>query len=110
MKTLDKRIAEEAKIMTRKQIIMKAINKKITWIQASTILGITARHMRRLKWRYEKYGYGGLRDNRAKTPRRKRIPVKTISELCRLKKEVYPDFSVKHFHEYATDKHGLGIS
>lgn len=96
--------------MTRKDIIMKAINKEITWIQASSILGITARHMRRLKWRYEKYGYGGLRDYRTGTPRRKRIPVKTIRELCRLKKEVYPDFSMRHFYEYATERHSLKIS
>lgn len=110
METLNKQIAREAKQMTRKDIIMKAINKEITWIQASSILGITARHMRRLKWCYEKYGYGGLRDHRASTPRRKRIPVKTIRELCRLKKEVYPDFSMRHFYEYATEKHGLTIS
>lgn len=96
--------------MTRKEVILKAINKKINWIQAADILGITARHMRRLKLRYEKKGYGGLRDYRAGSPRRKRIPVKTIEELCRLKKELYPDFSVKHFHEYATQKHKLVLS
>jgi transposase len=103
-------IAREAKAMTRKEILLKAINQQITWIQAADILGVTARHMRRLKWRYEKYGFGGLRDNRAGSPRRKRIPVKTIEELCRLKQEVYPDFSVRHFYEYATGKHKLNIS
>lgn len=96
--------------MTRKEIILKAINKQITWIQAADILGITARHMRRLKWRYETYGYGGLRDNRSGKPRRKRIATKTIGEICRLKKEVYPDFSVRHFYEYAVGKHRLKIS
>ncbi len=96
--------------MTRREILLKAMNKQITWIQAANILGITARHMRRLKWRYETYGYGGLRDKRAGTPRRKRIAVEVIQELCRLKKEVYADFSVKHFHEYAVGRHGLKIS
>jgi hypothetical protein len=42
--------------MTRKEVILKAIQKHITWIQAADILGITARHMRRLKGRYEKCG------------------------------------------------------
>jgi transposase len=96
--------------MTRKEVILKAINKQITWIQAADILGITARHMRRLKIRFEKDGYGGLRDFRGGKPRRKRIPIKTIQEVCRLKKELYPDFSVKHFHEYAVGKHKLSIS
>ena len=97
--------------MTRKEIILKAINQDISWIQAATILGISDRQMRRLKTAYEKYGFGGLRDNRGKHVRkRKRIPLKVISQLCRLKKEVYPDFSVKHFWEYAAQKHGLKIS
>lgn len=96
--------------MTRKEVMMKAIEKKITWIQAADILGITPRQMRRLKKRWEAQGYDGLIDYRGGKPRRQRIPLKTIQELCRLKKEVYPDFSVQHFYEYATEKHGLQLS
>lgn len=103
-------IAREAKRMMRKEVMIKAINKQITWIQAAGILGISARQMRRLKVRYERQGYDGLADHRGGRPRRKRIAVKTIQELCRLKKEIYPDFSVRHFHEYAVQKHGIAIS
>lgn len=103
-------ITREVRQMTRRDIILKAINKQITWIQAADILGISARHMRRLKTRYEKGGYGGLRDYRAGRAYRRRISLETIRELCRLKKEVYPDFSVKHFYEYATQKHKLDLS
>jgi hypothetical protein len=66
--------------------------------------------MRRLKGRWEKWGYGGLCDYRSGKPRRKRIPIKTIEELCRLKREVYPDFSVRHFYEYAVKRHRLSLS
>lgn len=107
---IEKQVAREAKAMTRKEVIIKAIEGKLTWIQAAGVLGITARHMRRLKQKFEKHGYGGLRDHRGGKPRRKRIPVKTIEELCRLKRDVYPDFNMKHFHEFATEKHGLEIS
>lgn len=110
MDTNEVSIAREARLMTRKEVILKAIQKHISWIQAADILGVTARHMRRLKVRYEKFGYGGLRDCRSGKPRRKRIVIKTIQELCRLKKEVYPDFSIRHFYEYATERHGLKIS
>lgn len=103
-------IVLEARAMTRKEIILKAINQQITWIQAADILGITPRHMRRLKGVYESQGYGGLRDHRAGRSYRRRIPVETIWELCWLKKEVYPDFSVQHFYEYATQKHKLSLS
>jgi hypothetical protein len=39
-----------------------------------------------------------------------RIPQATVDELCRLKREVYPDFSVRHFHQFATEQHGLALS
>ena len=96
--------------MTRKEVILKAINKTISWIQAADILGVTPRHMRRLKKRWETGGYGGLQDYRGGKPRRRRIPLKVIEELCRLKKEIYPDFSVQHFYEYAAKNHGLSLS
>lgn len=110
MKTLERIIAREAKIMTRKEVMMKAINKKITWIQAADILGISDRQMRRIKSAYERHGYEGLRDHRAGRPMRKRIPLKIIEEVCRLKEKVYPDFSMKHFHEQLQERHSVQIS
>src|SRR3989338_319513 len=106
----DKALTREARYMTRKEVILKAINKKISWIQASDILGVSPRHMRRLKERWEQGGYGGLRDHRAGKPRRNRISLKVIEEICRLKREIYPDFSIRHFYEYATQKHKLAVS
>lgn len=96
--------------MTRNEVIVRAIAGEITWIQAATICGISARHMRRLKERYQRYGYDGLVDGRGGRPRRKRIPLKTIARLCELKRERYPDFSVRHFWEKATEEHGIEIS
>ena len=110
MAQLDARIAQEAKAVTRKEVMLKAIEGRITWLQAAAILGISARHMRRLKERYEAFGFGGLRDRRCGTPRRKRIPVDQIEKLCRLKRDLYPDFSIQHFYEKATEKHGIRIS
>ena len=96
--------------MTRNEVIVKAIEGKITWIQAAMICGITARHMRRLKESYQERGYDGLVDHRGGRPRRKRIPMKTIEALCKLKREKYADFSVQHFWEKATEEHGIAIS
>ena len=96
--------------MTRREVLLKAIEGRITWLQAADICGMTPRHMRRLRHRYEEHGFDGLVDQRGGRPRRKRIAMATVGELCRLKREVYPDFSVKHFHEFATEKHGIEIS
>lgn len=96
--------------MTRKEVIVKAIDGQLTWIQAADILGITARHLRRLKRAWERRGYDGLHDQRGRVPRRRRIPVKVIERLCRLRRERYADFSVQHFWEKATEEHGFALS
>ena len=107
---MTKEVVREAKAMTRAEVIVKAIEGKLTWTQAAQVLGVTARHMRRLKDRYEEYGYGGLRDGRGGKSRRKRIPVELIRELCRLKEGEYAEYSVAHFHEKLVKEHGIAIS
>lgn len=110
MASIERRIALEAKAMTREEVIIKAIEKRISWLQAADILGITPRHVRRLKTYVEQGGMNMLRDRRGGTRRRARVPVATIQEVCRLRRERYPDFSIRHFYEFATEKHGLKLS
>jgi hypothetical protein len=111
MGDIERRVTREAKEMTKRQVMMKAINGEITWLAAADILGVTARHMRRMRRAVEIQGFGELRDREGtRGVRRKRIAVATIQELCRLKREVYPDFSIQHFYERATEKHALKLS
>jgi hypothetical protein len=121
MDRIERRVAREARVMTKQQVMLKAINGEITWIQAADILGVSARHMRRMRNAVKHEGFGELVDGRGtRAARRLRIPPETIQEVCRLKREVYPDFSVRHFYEKATEKHwtypgfvdgyGLGLS
>jgi len=110
MRSVERRVAREAKATTRAQILMKAIAREISWVQAADILGATPRHLLRVRRRVEGHGFGSLRDGRGGRLRRKRIPVATIRELCRLRRECYPDFSVRHFYERATEIHGLTLS
>jgi transposase len=110
MDAIARRVARESKAMTRKEVIVKAIEGRLTWLAAADILDVTPRHMRRLRELYERTGYDGLVDQRGGTSRRKRIPLATIRELCRLRRERYRDFSIQHFWEQATEKHGLRLS
>ena len=96
--------------MTRREVIVKAFAGELTWVQAASLLGMTERHVRRLKARFEQFGVDGLMDQRAGRPRARRVKVATLQEVCRLKRDVYPDFSMKHFHEFVTAKHGLTLS
>ena len=96
--------------MTRQEVIQKAIEKRITWQQAADICGVTARHMSRLRERHERFGIDGLRDGRTGKRQPRRIADEVVAELCKLRREKYPDFSVRHFHEFATEKHGFTLS
>lgn len=110
MEKLDaRRIAREAKKMTRNEIMMRATARKLTWTQAADVLGITPRHMRRLRSEYQEHGIRVLEDKRG-SPRKRRITEETVALICGLKREVYEDFSVMHFYEKLSEEHGVDIS
>ena len=56
--------------MKVQEVILRAMAKRITWWQAAEIIGISERHMRRWRERYQVFGYDGLFDRRRGTRRR----------------------------------------
>src|ERR1700721_2631563 len=59
--------------MKVQEVILQAMAKKITWFQAAEIIGISDRHMRRWRERYEEGGFRGLFDRRQGKPSRERV-------------------------------------
>jgi transposase len=110
MSTNEVAIARKAKAMTRREIVMRAAGGVISWETAALILRLSERHMRRIRDKYEQFGVEALEDGRAGRPRARRVSLKTVAEVCRLKQDVYADFSMKHFHEVVTEKHKLSLS
>jgi hypothetical protein len=102
----ERAVAREVKAMTKREVIMRAIAREITWLQAADICGVSARQMRRLEREVERRGDEAVVDQRGRTPRRRRIAVTTLEPICVLKREQYPDFSVHHFWEKLTTTHG----
>lgn len=96
--------------MKIQQIILKAISKQITWLQAAKIIGISARQMNRWKKRWEENGYDGLYDRRRGSPSPKCVPTETVAEVLRLYREKYEGFNVRHFHEKLVEEHGIKLS
>lgn len=96
--------------MRRIDVIRRALAGELTWWRAASICGLSIRHMQRLRERYEKFGIDGLEDRRTGREPFSRIGKEVVEELCRLKKEMYPDFSIRHFHEFVTERHKLRIS
>ena len=96
--------------MKLQEVILRALAKKITWVQAAEIIGIRDRQMRRWKQRYEEFGYDGLFDRRLGKPSPKRVPLATVEEILRLYQQHYEDFNVRHFHERLHEQHDIRLS
>jgi transposase len=110
MESIERRVWREARAMTRREVITKAIAGQLSWVQAAEVLAISARQMRRVRRAVEQYGMEAVMDRRGGRPRRRRIKAGTIALLIRLKRDIYPDFSVQHFYEQVTEKHGVKAS
>jgi transposase len=96
--------------MKAQEVILRVIGKQMTWLQAAQVLRVGPRQMRRLYWRYQRFGYDGLYDRRTGTPSPRRVKLEVVEKVLVLYREKYSDFSVKHFHEKLQDEHGIRLS
>ncbi len=96
--------------MKLQDVILKAMAKKISWLEAAEIVGVCDRTMRRMRDGYEKFGYTGLMDRRRGKPSVQRVPMQTAEEVLRLYREVYFDLNMRHFHEKLRDQHQIELS
>jgi transposase len=102
--------AELERMMKLQDVILKAIAKRISWMAAAEIAGVSDRTMRRIKQRYEEFGYDGLFDQRRGKRSIHRIPLEIVEQVLSLYQEKYFDFSVLHFHEKLRKDHKLQVS
>jgi hypothetical protein len=88
---------------------LKVLARQLIWLQAAQVLGVIPRRLRRIRRGYQRSGISAVMDQGAGRPRCKRIKG-TVELLIRLKRDVYPDFSVRHFYEQVTEKHQVKVS
>jgi transposase len=96
--------------MTRKEVLKKAMQGQITWIQAAEILRLTARQIRRIKKRFETSGEAGLIDMRLGKKSPRRISDEWRKKICDLYREKYSDFSALHFYEKLGKEHRIEVA
>src|SRR5215469_6421552 len=96
--------------MKIQEVILRAMARKITWFQAAEILGFSDRHLRRIRERYQAFGYDGLFDRRRGKPSPKRVPLQQVEQVLGLYREKYFDFNVRHFHEKLRSEHDVQLS
>jgi len=101
---------EVERMMKLQDVILKAMAKKISWLSAAEIVGVTPRTMRRWRERLAEHGYDGLRDHRRGKVSQKRVPLASCEQVLQLYQTRYYDFNVKHFHEKLREEHGIELS
>lgn len=97
-------------MMKLQDVLLKAMAKKISWVTAAEIIGVTPRTMRRWRERMEEHGYDGLADRRKGKVSTRRVPLQTVEQVLALYQEKYYDLNVRHFCEKLQQEHGIELS
>jgi transposase len=81
--------------------------RELSQAEAASMLGISARTLRRWGERFEAEGAEGLYDRRLGQVSHHRVPADTVMEVLELFDTRYWDFTAKHFHEKLVAEHGF---
>ena len=102
--------------MKVQEVILRALSGRQSWLQVADVLGLSPRTVRRLRGRYERYGYNGLIDHRRRRPSARAAPLAEVQRILQLYRDRYgprdghAGFNVRHFHQIARREHGVRLS
>jgi transposase len=82
---------------------------RLSCLEAAEVLGMSERHFRRLRDRYEADGAEGLIDRRRGRVSGRRVAVDRIEWVLEQYRTRYFDFTVKHFHERLVAEHTFAL-
>src|SRR5260370_17054094 len=91
--------------MKVQEAILRALSGRQSWLQVADVLGVSPRTVRRLRWRYERYGYDGLCDHRRRRPPPRAVSLGEGQPPPRLYPERYgprdrpPGFHIPPFYQ-----------
>jgi transposase len=101
---------ETERMMKLQDVILKAMAKKLTWMEAAEIAGMSVRNMQRKRQSYIEFGYNGLFDQRRGKRSYHRVAMETAEKVLALYRDKYPDFNVRHFHEKLKETESIALS
>ena len=96
--------------MKLQDVILKAMAKKLSWIAAAEIAGMSVYNMQRKRQAYMEHGYDGLFDHRRGKRSIHRVPMETAERVLVLYQQKYSDFTVRKFHKKLKEAEGIRIS
>src|SRR3978361_1180876 len=82
----------------------------LSLVEAAETLGLSERQFRRVRGRFASEGEAGLLDRRLGRVSPHRIAADEVDRIVALYRDRYAGWTAKHFHERASEKHGLGAS
>jgi hypothetical protein len=96
--------------MKLQDVILKAIAKKITWLDAAEIAGLSALTMARIRQKYEEFGYDGLYEQHRRKRHVHRVPLSMAEKVLALYQHSYSGLSASAFHRKLRSEHGIRLS
>lgn len=100
-------LTDAERVMKVQEAILKAKAGELQWKQAAEILGITDRHLRRLRAKFDKDPNSLFPKKRG--PSHLRLDERIAQRILQLYREEYEGYNVRHFHEEITEIHGIKI-
>jgi transposase len=89
-------------------VLGRSERSELSQMEAAEMLGISERTFRRWRDRHRDAGLPGLEDRRL-APSLRRAPVAEIERMLGLYRDIYRDFTVKHFHEHLAKRHNYTL-
>lgn len=96
--------------MDRLGVITQLVGKELTAAEAAEQLGLSVRHVKRLKKRLKKNGVRGLIHGGRGKPSKRKLSKNVVNKIIRLLKKFYHGFGPTLASEKLLEKHRLSIS
>lgn len=107
---MDQLLTMSKRELTRLEIMQRLKDKRLKQRQASDMLGISIRQIKRLFRAYKNLGPAGLISRRRGKPSNNQLDLQTVQQVIDLIYERYRDFGPTLAHEKLTELHGLKLS
>ena len=95
--------------MKLQDVILRAIAKKITWVAAAEIAGVSPRTIGWMRQKYEQFGYDGLYDQTGHQRHIHRVPLNTAERVLELYQQSYSGFTARRFYQKLRSQHGIRV-
>ena len=96
--------------MKVREVVLRAIAKKITWDQAAEVLGVSYVAIDRLRRLYQRRGYDGHWVRARRKTSAPHLPLATVERVLLLYQEKYSHLDARAFHQRLRKTHRISLN